>query len=436
MALTAPYRQHNYMGEYANDGACLTFIQAQYWDSAGNGTGNPQEGMFYYNTTSDVFRLYANGSWTSLSTGAPTLSNVLGAGDTVQSGEEIAVASGGHINVASGGHIDIAAGGDLTIADAPSANTDAVNKLYVDSLVALGVHWLAPVLVRNMFSDADMGGSPPLGPTTGNAYVVNNWGVGYTNGDIYEYTGSGWQLIQAGTGNPDYEPIDGTRVICAVPPAPSGSFQSNPRHIATYNATTNAWTFYTPNDGDASIVIGDSSLYENRGYIYENVTPGWMQFAGASLYTAGDGIDIVSNVISLDLAAGGGLKIASTELAVEPSDFAGTGLEDDGSDNLRIAAAAAGNGLSGGGGSALAVGAGNGISVAADSVAVAAANVATKGGVRVDSDGVYTCRIAAGNPIVGAVTGDLGQLYVDSSTGIAYINIDPTDNNTTGWVPV
>jgi hypothetical protein len=53
--------------------------------------------------------------------------------------------------------------------------------------------------------------------------------------------------------------------------------------------------------------------------------------------------------------AGDGLAASSGVLAVDVSDFAGTGLEDDGSENLRIAAAAAGDGLGGGGGSALSV---------------------------------------------------------------------------------
>ena len=78
--------------------------------------------------------------------------------------------------------------------------------------------------------------------------------------------------------------------------------------------------------------------------------------------TAGNGLDATSPsnadgsvTLSLDLKSSGGLKIDSTEVAVEPADIAGSGLEDDGSDNLRIAAAAAGTGLSGGAGSALSV---------------------------------------------------------------------------------
>lgn len=46
---------------------------------------------------------------------------------------------------------------------------------------------------------------------------------------------------------------------------------------------------------------------------------------------AGDG-----NIAELDLKASGGLKIDTGEVAVEPTDFAGVGLEDDGSDNLRV----------------------------------------------------------------------------------------------------
>jgi hypothetical protein len=54
--------------------------------------------------------------------------------------------------------------------------------------------------------------------------------------------------------------------------------------------------------------------------------------------SAGDGLDYNSSTgeFSVDLKSAGGLKIDATELAVEPADFAGDGLEDDGSDNLKI----------------------------------------------------------------------------------------------------
>lgn len=52
--------------------------------------------------------------------------------------------------------------------------------------------------------------------------------------------------------------------------------------------------------------------------------------------TGGDGIDIAGSLVSVDLLASGGLKFVTGQLAVEPDDFAGEGLIDDGSDNLAI----------------------------------------------------------------------------------------------------
>lgn len=73
---------------------------------------------------------------------------------------------------------------------------------------------------------------------------------------------------------------------------------------------------------------------------------------------AGTGLegDGSNNLRLASTAAGDGLKGGSgSALAVEPADFAGAGLEDDGADNARIASAAAGDGLTGGSGSALAI---------------------------------------------------------------------------------
>ncbi len=53
-------------------------------------------------------------------------------------------------------------------------------------------------------------------------------------------------------------------------------------------------------------------------------------------FVGGNGVDITGNTISADLLASGGLKFSGNEIAVEPADFAGAGLIDDGSDNLAI----------------------------------------------------------------------------------------------------
>ena len=88
--------------------------------------------------------------------------------------------------------------------------------------------------------------------------------------------------------------------------------------------------------------------------------------SGSSSLSASLGVERVGDDFRADLLASGGLKLTGNEIGIEPADFAGTGLEDDGSDNMRIASTAAGNGLTGGSGSALAVVAGDGIDVSTD----------------------------------------------------------------------
>ena len=65
MGYTNPYRSHHYLGEHASDSAANTFVTTVGWDSG----GNPQNGMLYYNTTSHVLKLYANGSWGTVTSG-------------------------------------------------------------------------------------------------------------------------------------------------------------------------------------------------------------------------------------------------------------------------------------------------------------------------------------------------------------------------------
>jgi len=65
MSFQPSYAQHNYLGEHANDTAALAFIQATKWDSLGNGTGTPINGMWYYDNTLHLVKYRQNGVWTS-----------------------------------------------------------------------------------------------------------------------------------------------------------------------------------------------------------------------------------------------------------------------------------------------------------------------------------------------------------------------------------
>jgi hypothetical protein len=118
-----------------------------------------------------------------------------------------------------------------------------------------------------------------------------------------------------------------------------------------------------------SIAFIDSDNTTKKGTIDSLVTA----IAGTGLSNSSSQLALTNN--SLTVTAGDGLKGGGTvslgssvTINVEPNDFAGTGLEDDGSDNLRIATTAAGDGLTGGGGSALSVATGTGLNIAGSNV--------------------------------------------------------------------
>jgi hypothetical protein len=120
--------------------------------------------------------------------------------------------------------------------------------------------------------------------------------------------------------------------------------------------------------------------------------------SGIGVKASGFGVSL-TGITSIDFINGDGCVPTVSEsptgeaninFYVDVSDFAGAGLEDDGAENLRIAASAAGNGLTGGGGSALAVGAGDGINVAANDVAVDVGDIAGEG---LEDDGSNNLRV-------------------------------------------
>jgi hypothetical protein len=204
----------------------------------------------------------------------------------------------------------------------PDNPQDAVTKQYLDNAVS-GLTWRAPALVLNMVSDAvpTPSGAPPATPTKGDCYVVNTWGVGYTDGDIVEWSGTAWTIVQVNTAG---EPANGTRVIVKASGA-TGSFSAKANQIATYNATLNTWSFEVPTDGWAALINGDAGMWADTAWTYNNTT--WVQFSGAGqinagpgLYKdgnligvgAGDGIAIASDAISLALGTDPGLQLTGT----------------------------------------------------------------------------------------------------------------------------
>ena len=144
----------------------------------------------------------------------------------------------------------------------------------------------------------------------------------------------------------------------------------------------------------AFVFVEEGTTYADTGWVCTADAGGsigsetpitWTQFSGAGTYTAGAGLTLTGTVFSLAesaagagltissgalaVGAGDGIDVAADSIAVDVSDLAGAGLENDGSNNLRIAESVAGAGLTFAAG-VLSVGSGNdGVTVSADALA-------------------------------------------------------------------
>lgn len=281
------------------------------------------------------------------------------------------------------------------IADATLA-TDAPSYGQLQS-VAAGVQWKHAVEVLKMVTDADQGGSPPslTGNDAGNAYVVNNWGGGYTNGDIIEWSGSAWNVIvdEGGAG----EPPDETYVIVTDTSA-SGSFVGQENKVGVYDADTNTWSFTTPTNGDGRTVAGDNSIYENLGYVWDSTPGEWVMFNGPGQINAGNGLTKTFN--TLDVNVKDGVKIDAD--AVTLSLAATPGLQLTGTSPNKVLSVLP-NGAAG-------------VAVGASGVAV---KVEADGAIVFDgTNGGLETNLETTNPTLAIVTNELGVRYGATTSGL------------------
>ena len=175
-------------------------------------------------------------------------------------------------------------GNKITNLAAGTAGTDAVNKAQLDFAVA-GLQDF-----RESVKDKDLL-TPPGSPATGDRYIIG-------------------------------QPTD----------TATGAWSGKAGYIAEWDGS--AWFFEAVPDEGTYVYVED----ENTSYVFTSNTFAsgtWVIYTQATVL-AGNGIEISGNTVSVDILTGGGLKFVGPELAVEPADFAGLGLQDDGSDNLEI----------------------------------------------------------------------------------------------------
>ena len=231
----------------------------------------------------------------------------------------------------------------------------------------------------------DQGAADFFAPSNGDSYVIDGAGV-WHEGAIHEWDTNDFVHVQDPAGG--FVPA-GTRAITGRTPAGVlilPYVEADEGKIVVFSGASPTGTDTGDAVDTASVLVQDPGhlgYFDNSAFVFEGTVPtgSWTQWNGGGSLSAGAGLVLVGNTLDVgdagkgvqvnanDLefaasevrAAGSGLKVGASSwlLTVEPADFAGVGLEDDGSDDLRVKLDV----TTGGGTSGLAVGA-NGLGVA------------------------------------------------------------------------
>jgi len=255
MALTAPYRQHHYLGEIATESAALTFIQANKWDSTNDGTGDPQNGMLFYDTTLNVLKVYANGSWTQLTQGTLVHNNLTDR-DLDDNHLQYTLVDGTRDFTG-----DQSMGGfALTNVAYPTNATDAATKEYVDQ----GKDWQESVI-----DFYDPTASTPPGPSVGDRYISTATANGWTDNYIYEWNGTSWVETVPDEGTTTRNETDNKFYV--FDGASWGEWAASTEHNATsglQGGTTNEYYHLTSAQSTGLTGGGDTALHTHDDRYY------------------------------------------------------------------------------------------------------------------------------------------------------------------------
>lgn len=191
----------------------------------------------------------------------------------------------------------------------PTAASDAANKQYVDSQIS-GLTWKAPVRAANLLGDGV--NAPVGGEVFGDVYIVGAAAsgafIGYLEGDIVQYNGTGWIKVQDGA------VAVGDRFIVAAtsPTTPQVGFTKN--DILVWNGTS--FDVVVVADKEAVFVHDEDSLNFGQSYVYNATDLAWYKFSGPA--AIGDGVGLYYDGNTLHVGLGAGIvELPSDEVGID-----------------------------------------------------------------------------------------------------------------------
>ena len=228
------------------------------------------------------------------------------------------------------GDVTMGATNAIFISKTPVGNTEAVNKAYVDSLLA-GREWKDPVSDINLVHDNLS--TPPGSPVVNDVYIVGAsptgaW-VGKAGYATY-WNGSAWVWLQTravAVGDRFGVSLTSATVV-------SGSLTAYDNKLVTIsNATVGsiAYTADTVTAGASTLVFDPDSSKFGVSYTYTdegtwvptntsvNIVDGsGLSFSGNTLnVNAGDGLQISSDTVAINLDANGGITTTAGKVLVK-----------------------------------------------------------------------------------------------------------------------
>ncbi len=170
----------------------------------------------------------------------------------------------------------------------PSSAQDAVTLAYLQNFLN-GVQWKTSVRAAstgNLTLSAPGASIDGVALSPGDRVLVKNQSTGSENG-IYVWNGAAAAMTRAADADTGSELADGTAVFVG-----EGTTQANTAWLQTANNP---------------VTIGTTATT-------------WVQFGGGGAsYTEGNGIDITSNVISIQLDTSSGLIVGAGGLKIDPA---------------------------------------------------------------------------------------------------------------------